>query len=146
MTSMNLYEYSQLYNDEMGILVSREDDRELYEAIYNQAMEWKEDSSGVDAPASGRRNARAARTRKEATQTVDAPLKGFCIRCKADVPANLTKPHCSNCYATWNKFKNKKFEEKYCHICGSEHTTTLAEPLCLTCYRELEDVREFIAF
>ncbi len=146
LTSMNLYEYSQLYNDEMGILVSREDDRELYEAIHKQAMEWKEDSSSVDAPASGRRNARAARTRKEATQTVDAPLKGFCIRCKDDVPANLTKPHCSNCYSIWNKFKNKKFEEKYCHICGSKHTTTLAEPLCLTCYRELEDVREFIAF
>ena len=40
-TSMNLYEYSQLHNDEMGILVSREDDPKLYRAIYEQAMEGR---------------------------------------------------------------------------------------------------------
>ena len=32
-TSMNLYEFSQQHNDEMGILVSAEDDPELYNAI-----------------------------------------------------------------------------------------------------------------
>ena len=32
LTSMNLYEFSQEHNDEMGILVSRQDDEELYES------------------------------------------------------------------------------------------------------------------
>ena len=32
-TSMNLYEFSQQHNDEMGILVSAEKDRELYKSI-----------------------------------------------------------------------------------------------------------------
>ena len=36
-TSMNLYRYSQENNDEMGILVSKQNDSELYEAIYREA-------------------------------------------------------------------------------------------------------------
>ncbi len=36
-TSMNLYRYSQENNDEMGILVSKQDDSVLYEAIYREA-------------------------------------------------------------------------------------------------------------
>ena len=33
LTSMNLYEYSQVNNDEMGIIVSRDEDTDLYEEI-----------------------------------------------------------------------------------------------------------------
>ena len=36
-TSMNLYEFSQMHNDEWGILVSRRDDGELYEQIFEEA-------------------------------------------------------------------------------------------------------------
>ena len=36
-TSMNLYEFSQVNNAEMGILVSSEDDPELYQAIKKEA-------------------------------------------------------------------------------------------------------------
>ena len=36
-TSMNLYEFSQQNNDEMGILVSAEDDEDLYKAIKAEA-------------------------------------------------------------------------------------------------------------
>ena len=37
-TSMNLYEFSQQNNEEMGILVSREDDSKLYRDIHEAAM------------------------------------------------------------------------------------------------------------
>lgn len=36
-TSMNLYEYSQINNYEMGVYVSREGDPELYSAVYEEA-------------------------------------------------------------------------------------------------------------
>ena len=36
-TSMNLYEFSQQNNDEMGILLDRGDDTELYEAVKREA-------------------------------------------------------------------------------------------------------------
>jgi phosphatidylserine/phosphatidylglycerophosphate/cardiolipin synthase-like enzyme len=37
-TSMNLYEFSQIHNDEMGILVSATDDAELYAKISGEAQ------------------------------------------------------------------------------------------------------------
>lgn len=145
LTSMNLYEYSQRNNDEMGILVSKKDDRELYEAIYKQAMEWKEDSSGVDAPATGRRNSKGAKTQKEVTPVLQAPKKGFCIRCRANLPVSRDYPHCDSCHWRWNRFKNEEYEEKYCHTCGNEYPTTKARPVCLACYRKYKDVLEFAA-
>ncbi len=144
-TSMNLYEYSQLYNDEMGILVSRKNDRELYEAIYKQAMEWKEDGSGVDEPATGRRNTGGIGTLKEDAQIVEESVQGFCIRCQDNLSIDPTKPYCTRCYASWKRYKNERHKENYCHFCGSGHKTTLLKPLCLTCYRELEDVLDSLA-
>lgn len=141
-TSMNLYEYSQLHNDEMGILVSRKDDRELYDAIYQQAMEWKEDSGGVDASANGRRNSKGAKTQKEVTPVLQAPKKGFCIRCRANLPVNPDYPYCDSCYTTWSRYK-KEYGEKYCQICGSEYKVTFKRPACLDCYRKYKDVLKF---
>ena len=37
-TSMNLYEFSQQNNEEMGILVSRKNDQQLYQEIHDAAM------------------------------------------------------------------------------------------------------------
>ena len=38
LTSMNLYEFSQVNNNEMGLLVSKEEERELYQEIYEESM------------------------------------------------------------------------------------------------------------
>ena len=46
LTSMNLHKYSQENNDEMGILVSKEKDRKLYEDIYRQVKKYI--NRGVD--------------------------------------------------------------------------------------------------
>src|SRR6478752_6740208 len=37
-TSMNLYEFSQLNNNEMGIYITKEDDLQLYEATLQEAQ------------------------------------------------------------------------------------------------------------
>ena len=37
-TSLNLYEFSQINNNEMGILIRREDDAELYKDTYEEAQ------------------------------------------------------------------------------------------------------------
>ena len=52
-TSMNLYEYSLLHNDEWGILVSRTKDEELYDKIFDEAQRIfrrSEIPSSVKAP------------------------------------------------------------------------------------------------
>ena len=170
-TSMNLYEYSQVNNYEMGISVSRENDPELYEEIKNESdrilracdmitvtvdrveavqddeEKSKEDTRVEKTPKQSPPppETSTTRTRKEATPVLQVPEKGFCIRCKADLPAKPNRPYCNSCYASWQKHKNKSFKEERCHTCGNEHTTTFLKPLCLACYGKYKDVFELAA-
>ena len=50
LTSMNLYEFSQRNNDEMGILVSYDEDRDLYVEIWNESirlLNWSEEEKAA---------------------------------------------------------------------------------------------------
>ena len=51
-TSMNLHEFSQEHNDEMGILVSKREDSVLYEAIYQDAKRLLRAANGESPVAS----------------------------------------------------------------------------------------------
>jgi phosphatidylserine/phosphatidylglycerophosphate/cardiolipin synthase-like enzyme len=42
-TSLNLYEFSQVNNNEMGVYISREDDSEMYRDTYDEAVPAPED-------------------------------------------------------------------------------------------------------
>ena len=137
LTSMNLYEYSQSNNYEMGILVSSSflgNDNDAYKEIHEESLKLALMSGIIQGT-----------TEKEAAAVLQAPEKGYCIRCKADLPVNPTQldPYCRRCKAIWNRFKNEKYEENHCHTCGNEHTTTKAKPLCPACYRKYKDVLEF---
>lgn len=37
-TSLNLYEFSQINNNEMGVYISRDDDSEMYRETYDEAQ------------------------------------------------------------------------------------------------------------
>ena len=137
---MNLYEYSQENNDEMGILVSKEEDRDLYEAIHKQALRYV---GNGEATKSGRERPAAKTTRKKEGQSTTKTKAGFCIRCKTDLPVKPTEPYCKRCYASWKRYENKTYEEKHCHACGNEHKATLLKPLCSACYSKYKDVLEF---
>lgn len=136
--SMNLYEHSQENNDEMGLLVTKEGDRNLYDEIYKQAMRWNVSDNepevakkkvGANSPT---RNA----TPKPKPAVIAKPTKGFCIRCKADLPANPERPYCPRHYASWRRHENYDYEDKLCHLCGNPHAATMAKPLCPACYKE----------
>ena len=135
---MNLYEFSQENNDEMGILVSREKDQDLYEEIHKQAKMYV----GTDE---GYRERPSAKTtpRKKVRSTTKTSKAGFCIRCKTDLPVKPTEPYCKRCYVSWKRYENKTYEEKHCHACGNEHKATLLRPLCSACYSKYKDVFEF---
>ena len=159
-TSMNLYEYSQVNNYEMGISVSRKEDPEIYAKIEEESERIKracdiitvtvdrvesvnDDEEKTRTESSPPPETPAERTRKEATPVLQAPEKGFCIRCKADLPADPNRPYCNSCYAVWRRYKNEEYEENNCHTCGNEHTTTFLEPLCPDCNGKYKDVLEF---
>ncbi len=149
-TSMNLYEFSQQHNDEMGILVSAEEDGELYESIKSDVdriiqssepfkIEFTRIEEGDDLPL--RRQDSHVRTepQRESTRSrrqTTLPETGFCLRCGTKIPFDRERPYCNTHYRSWARYKNEDYEEKHCHICGSEHSSSMAKPVCLSCYRK----------
>ena len=160
-TSMNLYEYSQVHNYEMGVLILREEDPELYSRICDEArliMGASEEirvtverisASEREDRKQASRNSRAVTTAPpRSAQAVSSPSRstptsGFCIRCKADLAANPSKPYCEQHFRSWNRYKNPDYVEKHCHLCGKEHEATLAKPVCRDCFRKHRDAFEF---
>lgn len=136
-TSMNLYEFSQVNNQEMGIYVTKADDPKLYDDIYNEARrliriseEIRVTIEKVIAPAEKPLNP----TTKEPLASVSE--KGFCIRCKKDIALNPSAPYCGECYKVWKKYENPAYQEKYCHLCGKDNASTLNKPVCYDCYKQ----------
>ncbi len=115
--SMNMYEFSEKNNREMGVLVTKEDDREVF------LDAWQETKSIFD-------EVKFENSTRPSTQ-------GFCIRCRGQIGFTPKKPLCENCFKEWAKYKNNSYREKHCHKCGSQETTTVARPLCGTCFSSL---------
>ena len=147
-TSMNLYEFSQQNNDEMGILVSAKDDHDLYEKIKENAYLIRRQSEQVklevtrvdddddDLPAD--QPDAPVRVRSESQTTL--PETGFCLRCGTEIPCDPERPYCDSHYRSWARFKNESYEENHCHTCGADHATSMAKPLCLSCFRKYRSV------
>ena len=149
LTSMNLYEYSQVKNHEMGILVVRKEERELYDEIYRESMrivrtseEIRVTVARVDTTKKAKQTPRR-KTRPKKRSSRQKPANGFCIRCGETLPADPAKAYCRRCYRRWNKYKNRDYKEKHCHLCGSDHAATLNKPACLKCYRKYKQVLSF---
>ncbi len=144
LTSMNLYEYSQVNNYEMGILVNRRDEPALYEEILQEAMqivriseEIRVKISKVDTDKTAKKASRRGKTRRKEAPLREERTNGFCIRCRDELPFDLEKPYCPGCFKVWNRYKNDQYKEKYCHKCGNEQEATLRKPACHKCYRLL---------
>jgi len=147
-TSMNLYEFSQVNNEEMGILVVKSEDPALYTSVYEEAMRLIRISDEVRVTVekitppevyfepAGRRSARAQAA---------SPGIGYCIRCHATLNPDPTRPLCKDCYPKWKQFENADYEEKFCHLCGKSAKSTMRKPTCYECYRAFKDVMTFPA-
>ena len=46
-------------------------------------------------------------------------------------------PFCNHCYQIWAQYGNCGYPEKYCHRCGEEKATSMAKPLCLPCFKQV---------
>jgi len=137
-TSMNLYQFSQVNNYEMGIYVTREEDRSLFEKIYEEAKTILRASKEIRITV-----AEVPETPRAAKGDAKAE-KGFCIRCHAGVKLNPMVPYCRDCYAQWKKSKSgDSHAEQYCHICGKANASSLNKPVCRDCYKANKNTLEF---
>jgi phosphatidylserine/phosphatidylglycerophosphate/cardiolipin synthase-like enzyme len=143
-TSMNLYEFSQVNNEEMGFLVSKVEDATMYAAVYEESMRLIRISEEVRVivekvvPAED-----LARARRVVGSKSAVPDRGSCIRCKVDIKADPSHPLCRDCYAQWKRYENADYEEKACHLCGKSNKTSMRKPVCLDCYKSFKDAFSF---
>ena len=146
-TSMNLYEFSQENNDEMGILISKdnEEDRQLYDAIYDQAVRWKNTSTKQRGRPQDRPKSVVRKTKSKQIPRLSKELElanGFCIQCRTQLPFKPEdpKPFCYSCYTSWGKTADVERRERNCHACGKRHATSMSRPLCRACFRKYKSI------
>ena len=148
-TSMNLYEFSQVNNEEMGILVNRESDPKLYDGVYQEVMRLIRISEELqvevkkipqETVATTTRSTSTLSTKKALS---NIPETGYCIRCSGELKADPTHPYCKDCYSIWKQFGDPDYSEQYCHTCGESNKTTFNKPTCYKCYRKYNNVLTF---
>ncbi len=138
--SMNLYQYSQQNNREMGIKVEREKEPDLYNDIFKEMVVILQTSPQPEFPAEKLKKDAPAASKKVPKKINKKHQKkdmGFCIRCGTDLKFNPEKPLCYKCFKSWEKHNNPEYVEKFCHACGTEYTSTVAKPVCYACYKKL---------
>ncbi len=138
-TSMNLYDFSQITNYEMGIYVEKDKDPTLYDNIYEEVKRLIIASGEIKVTVSTVPSTPLPRPKSTQTKT----RNGYCIRCHTEVKLNPMVPYCKKCYSSWNEYKNDEFEEKCCHICGKQNKSTKIKPSCYDCYTKHKDKLEF---
>ncbi|HEX8431615.1 MAG TPA: phospholipase D family protein [Longimicrobium sp.] len=131
-TSMNLYEFSEKTNREMGVMVVAD------EPVFMDAA--REVDSIIRAAARKpnpvvKADARPAARGRGGSPAGASRTRGSCIRCLTEIPRNVSRPLCRSCYDTWSAFGNPDYPERACHQCGTASDVSVARPLCRACYR-----------
>lgn len=124
-TSMNLYEFSQLNNNEMGIYVSKDNDGDLYKEIYGEVQrlltiseEIRVTVQKVDANTKDKKDSKTNHNKNVKSQK----STGYCIRTGVEIPFDLDKPLCFEAYKKWNEYGDPDYPEKFCHFQESLQT------------------------
>jgi phosphatidylserine/phosphatidylglycerophosphate/cardiolipin synthase-like enzyme len=134
-TSMNMYEYSEKNNREMGVYITKNEDNEIYEEASKETQSIIRSSDEVQLSKtvkSKRPSKKSEKPKKNKKSKV-----GNCIRCSANIPLNIESPYCKKCYKSWSFYENIDFEEKVCHSCGDNNDSTIVKPVCYSCYKTL---------
>jgi phosphatidylserine/phosphatidylglycerophosphate/cardiolipin synthase-like enzyme len=139
-TSMNLYEFSQQNNREMGILIDRslEEDKKIYDDAWkdiDSIFHNAEDFAYKEIPKQDVPKASTRPFKKDEQSTkpakVDAKLTGFCIRTGIKIHFNPDKPLSAEAYKSWSKYSDSDYPEKFCHLSGepSKGETSVSKPI-----------------
>ncbi len=159
-SSMNLYEFSQQNNREMGILIERADesDKQVYEdawkdieSILNNATDFAYVSAPKEIEKVKNEPTRQEPTANYSKPTPEKPVytgangKGHCIRCNDPIALKPLVPYCKECFYKWRDEDGKEddFTEGFCHICGKKETTSKEKPSCYKCYTANKNKLEF---
>lgn len=135
-TSMNMYEFSEKTNREMGVLIDSKQDKELFDKAVAEVKSILESSENVPLQKTDRIIYKEAETK----QTDNKPKyqnkpRGYCIRCEDRIDLNPGRPYCNNCFSIWIQYENPDYVENVCHMCGEYSDTSMNRPLDYDCYK-----------
>ncbi|RYY55084.1 MAG: hypothetical protein EOO09_11930 [Chitinophagaceae bacterium] len=139
MSSMNLYEYSQHNNREMGILLHAREETEVFQKaafevksiIDNSEVVWKKKAETKNGRPTSQNNLTVSEN------SYSQRARGFCVRCGTNIPFDPDRPYCKTCFSSWNQFQNIFYSEPNCHCCGQSYSgISMTAPQCFTCFRK----------
>ena len=133
LTSMNLHDYSQANNEEMGVLIDRVADSVLFNAVEAEVRRLMR----VGVPQNIEQVRAGPDSKGKGSSPASAPLAslGHCIRCGDAIPFDPKKPLCKSDFGKWAQYEDSDYEEKYCHRCGKPHSSSMNKPLCRDCFK-----------
>ncbi len=139
-TSMNLYEFSQANNNEMGIYVLKESADKLFAEIYEEASRLIRISEEIKVSV----EKVTTKDNSYVKKTFDSQVKGHCIRCNNSIELNPLVPYCKDCYHEWkHDDEDDDFPENYCHICAKKESSSKEKPSCYNCYKANKNKLDF---
>ena len=130
-TSMNMYEFSEKTNREMGVLIDATQDKALFQKAVEETGSIIKSSEDISLRKTERRYYQESINTQR-----NMPKMGYCIRCETRINFNPSKPYCNDCYMIWSQFENPFYEENVCHSCGEFDMSTMEKPLCSDCHRK----------
>lgn len=129
-TSMNMYEFSERTNREMGILINSLSDKQVYEKAVAESESILKASEVTSNNSQKNYSPPMYQPKPQERPTA------FCIRCRTHLNyLDISKPYCKDCYYTWSEYENPYYKENYCLVCGSDNPSTMEKPVCRKCYR-----------
>jgi phosphatidylserine/phosphatidylglycerophosphate/cardiolipin synthase-like enzyme len=132
-TSMNLYEFSEVNNNEMGIYVEKKSEPVLYSDILQgvehliriSEFHLKESKPAYKIVPTANKVVLSKEKKNEPADT------GYCIRTGTKIPFNVEKPLSREAYKKWNVFGDPDYKEHFCHFSGepSNGETSVNKPI-----------------
>ena len=156
LSSMNLYEYSQVNNHELGVFAWIKEDKDAFKDILFESIRiinsstkqyGKWDIGDIDKPLQRKihkekyfievTETTGFGAQKENIEKPDDVTKCHCIRCGRVIPSYHDYVYCGRCFESWKQYNNTKYVENegHCYICGKSYQVSAERPACPDCYR-----------
>ncbi|HTO36658.1 MAG TPA: phospholipase D family protein, partial [Flavobacterium sp.] len=145
-TSMNLYEFSQVNNNEMGIYIEKSNDPDLYKDIYDEAQRLIRVSDeiivSVEKASTKEKQSEKTETKIKTEKKLDSRQTGFCIRTGVSIPFNVEKPLSYEAFKSWSKYSDPEYSEKFCHFSGepSNGETSVSRPILKKNWKKAKEI------
>lgn len=153
-TSMNMYEFSEKNNREMGLLIDCEKDKEVYHDAKNEVISIINHSKLKlkSEPVKLKRLPEKSKPHWHSDgETTFIPTIGYCISCATQIRFSNEKPYCDYCYEIVIENNIPVEGEKYCHRCkrkAEPNEITNKHAICKVCIAgtEKEKIIRFSQF